>query len=45
MFYIGLNAAEPPFDDVKVRQALNYAIDLQSIAENVLDGRVSPATE
>ena len=44
VFYIGLNAAEPPFDDVKVRQALNYAIDLQSIAENVLDGRVSPAT-
>ena len=39
-----MNAAEPPFDDVKVRQALNYAIDLQSIAENVLDGRVSPAT-
>ena len=44
VFYIGLNVAEPPFDDVKVRQALNYAIDLQSIAENVLDGRVSPAT-
>ena len=44
VFYIGLNLAEPPFDDVKVRQALNYAIDLQSITENVLDGRVSPAT-
>ena len=44
VFYIGLNVAEPPFDDAKVRQALNYAIDLQSIAENVLDGRVSPAT-
>ena len=44
VFYIGLNVDEPPFDDPKVRQALNYAIDLQSIAENVLDGRVSPAT-
>ena len=44
VFYIGLNVEEPPFDDAKVRQALNYAIDLQSIAENVLDGRVSPAT-
>ena len=43
VFYIGLNVAEPPFDDPKVRQALNYAIDLQSIADNVLDGRVSPA--
>lgn len=44
VFYIGLNVEQPPFDDAKVRQALNYAIDLQSIAENVLDGRVSPAT-
>ncbi len=44
VFYIGLNVDEPPFDDVNVRQALNYAIDLQSIADNVLDGRVSPAT-
>ncbi len=43
VFYIGLNVAEPPFDDPKVRQALNYAIDLQGIADNVLDGRVSPA--
>ena len=43
VFYIGLNVAEPPFDDPKVRQALNYAIDLQSIADNVLNGRVSPA--
>ena len=43
VFYIGLNVEEPPFDDPKVRQALNYAIDLQSIADNVLDGRVSPA--
>ncbi len=44
VFYIGLNVDQEPFDDVKVRQALNYAIDLESIAENVLDGRVSPAT-
>ena len=43
VFYIGLNVAEPPFDDPKIRQAMNYAIDLQSIADNVLDGRVSPA--
>ena len=44
VFYVGLNVAEPPFDDPKVRQALNYAIDLQSIGENVLDNRVQPAT-
>ena len=44
VFYVGLNVEQPPFDDAKVRQALNYAIDLQSIAENVLDGRLTPAT-
>ena len=43
VFYVGLNVDQPPFDDVKVRQALNYAIDLDNIAENLLDGRVSPA--
>ena len=43
VFYVGLNTDEPPFDDVNVRKALNYAIDLDSIAENVMDGRVSPA--
>ena len=44
VFYVGLNAAEPPFDDPKVRQALNYAIDLPGIADAVLDNRVSQAT-
>ena len=44
VWYAGLNVAEPPFDDPKVRQALNYAVDLASIADNVYDGRVSPAT-
>lgn len=43
VFYIGLNVVEPPLDDLRVRQALNYAIDLQSIADNVLNGRVTPA--
>lgn len=44
VFYIGLNVNDPPFDDPKVRQAMNYAVDLQGIAENVLDNRVSQAT-
>ncbi len=44
VFYVGLNVNEPPFDDPKVRQAMNWAVDLQGIAENVLDNRVSQAT-
>ena len=41
--YIGLNVNEPPLDDVKVRQALNYAIDKQEIASIVLGDQVEPA--
>lgn len=35
---IWLNNAKKPLDDVKVRQALNYATDKESIIENVLFG-------
>ena len=42
--YIGMNVSEPPFDDPKVRQALNYAIDRQEIANIVLGDLVVPAT-
>ena len=41
--YIGLNVNEPPLDDVKVRQALNYAVDKQEIATIVLGDLVEPA--
>ena len=30
---------EPPFDDVRVRQAVNYAIDQQALIDSVLQGR------
>ena len=42
--YIGMNVNEPPFDDLKVRQALNYAIDKQAISRDVLADLVVPAT-
>ena len=32
-FWIGFNALAPPFDDVRVRQALNYAIDRDHVVE------------
>ena len=41
--YIGLNVNEPPLDDAKVRQALNFAIDKQEIATIVLGDLVAPA--
>ena len=41
--YIGLNVNEPPLDDIKVRQALNLAIDKKEIATIVLGDQVVPA--
>ena len=38
-----VNDAKPPFDKVEVRQALNYAIDRDSLAKNVLFGTVTSA--
>ncbi len=31
VFYIGLNVNQPPFDDAKVRQAFNYALNKEKI--------------
>ena len=42
--YVGLNVNEPPLDDIKVRQALNLAIDKSEIATIVLGDQVVPAT-
>lgn len=33
-----LNTTKEPFDDIKVRQAINYAIDKQAISEYVMGG-------
>ncbi|MBO83707.1 MAG: ABC transporter substrate-binding protein [Actinobacteria bacterium] len=41
--YIGFNVSEPPFDDQKFRQALNYAVDKQLIATQVYSDLVKPA--
>ena len=41
--YFGMNFEEPPFDDVKVRQAMNYAIDRRTLASVLLNDIVTPA--
>ena len=43
IFYIGFNVKEPPFDDIKVRQALNHSINKQLIADRVMANTVVPA--
>lgn len=38
------NLYKPPTDDTKLRLALNYAVDQESIVENIVDGIGTPAT-
>ena len=42
-FYIKINTAKPPFDDVRVRQALNFAIDKKAVVAGILRGIGVPA--
>jgi ABC-type transport system substrate-binding protein/predicted Ser/Thr protein kinase len=44
ILYIGLDPTRPPFDDRRVRQALAYAIDRETLAEVAMRGFGSPAT-
>jgi peptide/nickel transport system substrate-binding protein len=37
-----INASQPPFDDVRVRQAVNYAVDREAIINGVLEGHAVP---
>jgi peptide/nickel transport system substrate-binding protein len=38
MIYLGLNALTKPLSDLRVRQALNYASDVDAIIKTVLEG-------
>lgn len=43
LMHIGINVARPPFNDVRVRRALNLAVDREAIVEGVLAGLGVPA--
>jgi oligopeptide transport system substrate-binding protein len=43
LYYVGFNAAEPPFDDVNVRRAFCYALDKEHIVKVILRDMVSTA--
>ncbi len=40
---VGMNASKPPFDNPKVREALNYALDRAEIVQAALFGAGTPA--
>ncbi len=39
VLFVGVNCYKKPFNDVRVRQALDYAIDKESIVKNIYQGR------
>jgi peptide/nickel transport system substrate-binding protein/oligopeptide transport system substrate-binding protein len=39
LVYIGINTTRGPLTDVRVRQAINYAIDIDRIIERLISGR------
>lgn len=45
IWYVGLNLMEPPFDDVRVRQAVNYAVNKEVIVNDILKGTGESATQ
>jgi glutathione transport system substrate-binding protein len=42
--YISLNVTQKPFDNAKVREAINYAINRQALAKVAFAGYATPAT-
>lgn len=42
--YIGFNMNKKPFDDIRVRQAINYAVDVQEVIDIALEGAGEIAT-
>jgi peptide/nickel transport system substrate-binding protein len=44
LYYLWLNLDRPPTSDLRVRQALNLAVDRSAIMERVVLGAASPAT-
>jgi peptide/nickel transport system substrate-binding protein len=44
VYYAYFNQAIEPLNDVRVRQAIQHAVDLEAIVELVLDGNGTPAT-
>ncbi|QUH21525.1 glutathione ABC transporter substrate-binding protein [Alkaliphilus sp. B6464] len=42
--YIGFNTQKEPYNDIRVRQAINYAVDMDMIVETVMKGAAQVAS-
>ena len=43
--YLRMNLSKPPFDDLRIRQAVAYAIDKQALVDGILGGYDKPVIE
>ncbi len=41
-YYMAMNCSQPPFNDVRVRQAVRWAIDYNAITNGILEGAAAP---
>jgi len=44
VLYLGFNCAKKPFTDFRIRQAISYAVDKESIVKNIYQGRALVAS-
>jgi peptide/nickel transport system substrate-binding protein len=44
VYYFWMNTTKPPFNDLKVRQAVNYAVDAQAL-ERIYSGQLAPTQQ
>ncbi|MCO8126424.1 ABC transporter substrate-binding protein [Acidimicrobiia bacterium EGI L10123] len=45
LYHMQLNLARSEFDDPLVREALNFAVDREGLAEAIFDGRATPSVQ
>ncbi len=44
LYYVGMNCSRPPFNDIRLRKAMNYAVDREKIIEVLRFGVGIPAS-
>jgi ABC-type oligopeptide transport system substrate-binding subunit/class 3 adenylate cyclase len=44
LYFVGFDTSRPPFDDLRVRRAFVMAADRETLADEIFDGFVDPAT-
>lgn len=41
-YFVGMNCQKKPFSDIRIRRAMNYAVDMDAIVSKILEGMAIP---